>query len=72
MQKKFHCVELWVMSIWDERQIDVAKKLGRPKSVVCRWFKLRRVPVNVLDEVEKHYGDKREDLRPDVPWRKQD
>jgi len=30
------------------------------------------VPIRELDDVERIYGDKREDLRPDVPWRKQD
>jgi DNA-binding transcriptional regulator YdaS (Cro superfamily) len=72
LQKKFHYVELYAMSIWDERQSDVARRLGKPKSVICRWFKLRRVPIRELDDVERIYGDKREDLRPDVPWRKQD
>lgn len=67
-------VFLWctsAMDIFSLRQIDIARALNRPKSTVCKWFRKRRIPIHELERIENIFGFKREDLRPDVPWRKE-
>ena len=70
LQKKFRRVKLCRMDLFDLPQVAVAKALNKPKSTVCRWFKLRRIPQHMLVEVEEKLGYRREDVRPDLPWRK--
>lgn len=57
-------------SIFDMKQADVARALNRDRSIVCRWFKKRKIPVSELERIETILGFKREDVRPDLPWRK--
>lgn len=58
-------------SIFDIPPKKVMEATGRPRSTVYRWYAMRRIPIEELDRIEKIFGFKREDVRPDLPWRKE-